>query len=168
MSRTHCMVLKLTRPQIASCLSLPGCKMTRTEYLFPPPPISSVQGACASLTASGGMAVQGDLPLLTESHTRTRAPACLSPVPLAPSVPQSRQGRKPGKQQGGSQVMAEPGAVLPEEQAGGRGGCLCSLTGPCSFPAMWQWAGYLASLGLRFLSCEMGVLTVPISRSCGE
>lgn len=45
-SQTHGVLAlnKVTRAHTVSCLSFPGCKMTRTKYLFPPPPMSSVQG----------------------------------------------------------------------------------------------------------------------------
>ena len=68
LSQTQCIGLNsdLTskKKKTTSCLSFPDCKMTRTEYLFPPPPISSVEGVngkagCGSVTALGGWAVPG-------------------------------------------------------------------------------------------------------------
>ena len=65
LSQTQCIGLNSDQTsKTTSCLSFPGCKMTRTEYLFPPPPISSVEGmnskaGCGRVTASWGWAVPG-------------------------------------------------------------------------------------------------------------
>ena len=64
LSQTQYLERNRDQPQTTSCLSFPGCKMTRTECLFPAPPVSSVQGVNGdggrgSITALGEWALAG-------------------------------------------------------------------------------------------------------------